>query len=291
VQWSVGANIVRGGLYGLQAAVGANYASTKNALDPAAPLRGWQLGLGANVANGDMRGGQFGAGANVVLGEMRGVQWSAGVSHARRLHGSQLGLVDFTGSGRGAQLGLLNISRGRMQGAQIGIINYAEDADVSIGLIPISRKSGVGGEVWTDDIATINAGLRLRARRSYTILSVGAHPFPKRLGGHLNYGITIGGRIDVHPKVFVDIDVGYRGILPGFREYRDMPHVGVARVLVGARLGRRLAVFGGPSFAVAAIDDVAHPGFRPGYQWEVYTLKRGDWRLRMWPGFAAGLQF
>ncbi|HET6584254.1 MAG TPA: caspase family protein [Nannocystaceae bacterium] len=291
VQWSAGANVVRGGLYGLQAAIGANVASTKNALDPQAPLRGWQLAMGANVGIGDFRGGQFGGLANVVTGELKGVQWGAGVSHAGRLRGGQLGLVDSTGGGRGAQIGLVNISRGRLEGAQIGLINYADDVDASIGLIPISRKGGVGGEVWTDEIATINAGVRLRARHTYAIISVGAHPFPKRLGGNMNLGLTIGGRIDVHSKVFVDLDLGYRMIVPGFREFREMPGVAVARVLVGARLGRRLALFGGPTFAVGFMDDDVHPRYRPGYQWEVVSMRRGDLRLRMWPGFAAGLQF
>lgn len=291
VQWGVGANVARGGFHGVQLSVGANYAGTKRALDPTAAMRGVQLSVGANVAKGDFRGVQVGVVANVTTGLHRGLQLGSGAVYARRMQGAQLSLVDVAGTGRGVQLGLINVTRGRMEGAQIGLINYSDDADVSIALIPISKKGGVAGDVWTDDIATINAGLRLKARRTYTIISVGVHPFPKRLGGHWNYGFTFGGRIPVHERISVDIDVGYRGIVPGFQEFGDMPSVFLTRAMVTGRLGRRLAVYGGPSFAVALIDDESHPGFRPGYQYEVMSFRKGDLRLRMWPGFAAGIQF
>jgi hypothetical protein len=262
VQWSVGANIARGGLHGLQASAGVNIASTRRALDPRLQLHGGQLSPGLNLAHGDLRGAQLGVMSNVVTGALNGVQ-----------------------------IGLVNVARGRVHGAQIGLVNYADDGDVSIGLVPISKKGGVAGVVWTDDIATINAGLRLNARRTYAILSLGVHPFPKRLGGHWNYGVTIGGRITLHPKVYLDLDVGYRGVVPGFREFTDMPNVALARALVGARLGRRLSVFAGPSFAVMVLPERADEGFRPGYQWQVADIRRGPVRMRMWPGFAAGLQF
>jgi hypothetical protein len=291
VQWSVGANAARGGFHGVQLSVGANYASTRRAFDPKLPMRGVQLSVGANVAQGDLRGVQLGVAANVVTGLMKGLQLGSGVVYTSRLHGAQLSLVDIAGAGRGVQLGLVNVTRGRMQGVQIGLINYSDDADVSIALIPISKKGGVAGDVWTDDIAMINAGLRLKSRRTYTIISAGVHPFRKELGGHWNYGFTFGGRIPVHERVAVDLDIGYRGIVPGFREFGDMPSVFLARGMVSGRLGRRLHVYGGPSFAVALIDDESHHGFRPGYQYEVMSFRRGDMRLRMWPGFAAGVQF
>lgn len=290
-QWGVGANVARGGFHGIQLAVGANYASTKRALDPKLAMRGVQLAVGGNVANGDFRGVQVGVAANVATGLMKGMQFGSGVAYARRIEGAQLSIVDVAGSGRGVQLGLVNVTRGRMQGAQIGLVNYSEDADASIALVPISKKGGVAGDVWTDDIATINAGLRLKARRTYTIISVGVHPFSKRLGGHWNYGFTFGGRIPVHERISVDIDVGYRGIVPGFQEFGDMPSVFLTRFMVNGRLGRRLSVYGGPSFAVALIDDESHHGYRPGYQYEVYSFRHGDLRIRMWPGFAAGIQF
>lgn len=290
MQWSVGGNFAGEGFKGIQATVGSNVATMRRADDPEVPMHGVQLAVGPNIALGSLRGAQVSVAANVTTGTMRGVQVGSGIAHAGQLEGAQLSLVDSTGGGRGVQLGLLNVSRGTLRGAQIGLINYAEDVDASIALLPITKK-GVGGTVWTDDLATFNVGLRLNARRTYGIVSVGAHPFSERHGGHWNYGVTIGGRIDVHERVFLDIDGGVRGVVPGYRRYRDMSNVFVARLMVGGRLGRRLAVFGGPTFNVGLASDDALPDFRPGYPWDVFSVRRGQSRVRLWPGFAAGMQF
>ena len=52
----------------------------------------------------------------------------------------------------------------------------------------------------------------------------------------------------------------------------------------------RLAVWGGPTLNVM-VDDPEHPVARPGYGWASQTYKDEDVRVRMWPGFVAGVRF
>lgn len=275
VQWTTGANVAAGGLKGMQMSVAANFAATKSLEDRG--HSGAQLGVVANVAKGHFRGAQIGAVANVVTGDLHGVQLDSGVNVARSVVGAQFGLV--------------NIARGRVRGAQFGLINYADDADASIGLLGISRKGGVGGDFWTDDVAMLNAGLRLRTRYTYTMVSVGVHPLAERHGGHWNIGTFFGGHIDLAPRVYLDIDVGHRWIFPGFdrvdRQTRSV--FTIPRVLVGVRLGKYASFFGGPSLNLY-LRDRARDDFRPGYKYDVYRRDETGWSMRIWPGFALGVR-
>lgn len=275
VQWAVGGNLAGGGLRGMQMAVGVNLATTKSLDEPG--HAGLQLGVGANVAKGHFRGAQIGVGANVVTGDMRGIQLDSGLNLGGNVHGVQLGLI--------------NIARGRVRGAQVGLINYADDADASIALIGISRKHGVGGDFWTDDVSMLNAGLRLRTRYTYTMVSAGVHPLAERHGGHWNVGAFFGVHFDLTPRVYLDVDVGHRWIFRGFDGIdRGTRSVFTApRVLVGVRLGKYASLFGGPSFNVF-LQERTRDDFRPGYDYDVHRDDAGGATVRLWPGFALGVR-
>ncbi|MFO7578287.1 MAG: hypothetical protein R6W66_11240 [Pelovirga sp.] len=69
---------------------------------------GLSLGFLGNYAE-NYTGAQLGWVANYTSGTMKGLQWSA-FNYAGRLHGLQLGLVNFAElSDRGVQIGLINI--------------------------------------------------------------------------------------------------------------------------------------------------------------------------------------
>src|SRR5690606_12984618 len=132
---------------------------------------GIQAAIGATVARHDAVGLQSAIGGMWTTGHMRGVQIGAGVAFAERLTGSQLSTVNVVGSGRGAQLGLVNVSKGELAGVQIGLVNYADEADASIGLVPITKKGGVWVDLWTSDVQLLHFGLKFRARKTYTLLT------------------------------------------------------------------------------------------------------------------------
>jgi len=275
IQWSVGFNVARRALRGVQMAVGTNVTSG-TAIDERPRATAGQLAVGVNVARRNFRGLQLDAAINVVGGELRGVQLNSGFNYA--------------GSVAGVQLGLINISPGRVRGAQVGLINYADDADASVAIIGITRKNGVGGDVWTDDIGVLNTGLRLRTRHTYTLLFAEVHPFSEASGGHWGVGAFFGGHIDIRPRLYLDIDVGHRFIFPGFDEVdADAIHsvFTVPRILLGLRVGRYLSLFAGPSFNMSIADSES---VRPGYQYDVYHRDYGETEIRLWPGFTFGLR-
>lgn len=69
---------------------------------------GLSLGLLGNYSE-NYKGGQLAWIANVAEGELRGFQWAI-FNYAKKLHGLQLGIVNFAEtSDKGVQIGLVNI--------------------------------------------------------------------------------------------------------------------------------------------------------------------------------------
>ena len=64
------------------------------------------------------------------------------------------------------------------------------------------------------------------------------------------------------------------------------------RLLVGWAPFDRLAIYAGPTFNVMQ-DRISTPDStnRPGYRWAFDVRDRSRGRVRMWPGFVAGLRF
>lgn len=288
-QLALNGNLAFGGLRGLQWTSGFNYASTKRASDPSVDMVGAQLSAMINVADGNFRGAQLASVGNVTTGTRRGFAASTLFGYAGELQGGQLALINVTGSGRGAQVGLINIATGKI-GTQVGLINVAREANVSVGMLGISRKHPIGGDVWTDDISLLNAGLRLRARWTYTMVSAGLQPFPLRMGGNWNVGLVLGGQFDVSKRIYLAFDLGTRGVFPGLRASRPLL-LSTTRFLVGVRLHPKVSLYMGPSFNLLIGDRDRYRDFRPGYGWSGHAERVGNVTFRMWPGFALGLQF
>lgn len=262
-QWTVGASISRGNVVGTQMSAGINWAS------------------------GDVRGVQMATGFNGVP-SLHGVQLSSGVNYARDFRGAQVGLINAsTGTDDGAQVGLLNVG-GDVQGVQFGLFNYARSAKASIGLLSITKEGGVHPEVWTSDTAAFNVGLRFPARYTYSFIAAGLHPAGRGRGWQFGFGL--GGHIPVRESLSVDVDVaGYtvNGDL-GFGE--PMTSLFKVRAMVAWQFMPRLTLWGGPTFNTH-LDDARDRTARPGYPWVAALRTRNNSRVRLWPGFVAGLRF
>ena len=282
LQLAMGASLTRD-LKGVQVAIAVNVAT--------GTVNGAQFSSGVNVARGLLRGAQFAQGVNVATSLVRGFQAAAGVNVATQsVSGSQVAAAaNYAGSLRGAQLGVLNIAKGRVRGAQIGIINYAEEADASIAILPIVKKNGIAGDVWTSDTSLINVGLRLRATYTYAVLAAGIHPFGTGRGAHV--GMILGGRIPIANVAFIDIDVGGHSVFSNFAG-RHPPLLGKLRITAGGRIGSRLEIWGGPT-ANVLYQEREEDGHRPGYPWVTYEYRDGNDEnlVRLWPGFVAGVRY
>ena len=277
IQLSGIANYVGGDVLGYQSTGGVNFVRGS--------VYGVQGAVAGNVVQGEVRGLQAGGGFNALSGHVRGLQAVGGVNWARSVDGGQIGAINTARKVRGGQAGIVNVTTGRV-GAQVGVINYADEATASVGLIGISRKHGVFADVWTSDTAAINLAIKFRAKYTYTFLGGGVHPAGRGSGAMVGFGF--GGHIPATKRLYVDIDLGSYVVAPRF-EVNKLPAVlSTLRLLLGVQIGRRFAVWGGPTANVSV--DLGADRRRVGYGYVTYSEPIDPYRLRVWPGFAIGFQ-
>lgn len=251
-------------------------------------MNGAQLAVVGNLA-GQADGAQISLGFNSV-GRVNGMQ-AATVNNAGEVDtGVQLGVIDVAGRVRGAQLGLLNVAR-ELRGVQIGLVNFAGKADAQVGLLSFTREGNVHPEVSTSDTAGIHVGLRFPAKHTYSFLDFGIQP--GRRGSSLHAGLGFGGRIALPHRLFLDLDLTTYAVFRGFSSSTANP-LAKLRFMIGWQPYERLAVFGGPTLNAFVELDTTDVLDRPGsIQWAAYdyadTTDRV--RVRMWPGFVAGVRF
>lgn len=267
---------------------------------------GWQGALAGNIARGTLSGAQsaiafnrvmgsaYGAqfaGVTNIAGEMRGAQFAGLTNVARDLRGAQFAAaVNIADKVRGVQVGLVNIG-GEVKGAQVGLINVAKEADVSIGLLPYT-KGGVHLEFYSSDLALFNLALRFDAKYNYSFLTMGVHPVK---GGQVAMaGVGLGAKIPISRRLSILPDLVLRMAMAGklsfdkSSESRSMA-IGSLRLLLNARVFRRLQLFGGPAWHLryAAHSEFSPKHSRPGFSFPSFALT-SDNQFRAWFGFSAG---
>lgn len=261
---------------------------------------GAQLSIGANVSKGHVGGAQLSQVINIAR-SVRGVQ-GATVNWAKTVYGAQFGLVNVGGDFTGAQVGLVNVGK-KFRGAQVGIFSYAETADAQVSLLGITKEFGVHPSVWTSDTALLNLGLRFPARRTYTELVVGLHPLRKNTSWQ--FGTIFGIHNPIRRSLFVDVDLMTVGVANGFGFRQPLGGLIKLRAMFGWQPFKRLAIYGGPTFNVMVdrFEDSTGDTVRPGYGWATTVVEDDpapaipgtppsqNERVRIWPGFLAGLRF
>lgn len=274
------------GIDGVQLALGAAWTTDS--------LHGLQAAVGIAMAQGDAAGLQAAVGAVWAKDRMRGVQTSVGFAHAGQLAGVQMSAVNSIGSGRGAQFGVVNISKGELAGVQIGLVNYAEQADASIGLLPITKQGGVSIDAWTSDVQLVNAGIKLRARKTYALLTAGVHPFGNDSARSWSAGFGFGGPLVWRRAFSLELDNVVAVVNPGLRVTRAPLLLDTLRLAAAYRPLPRFAIWGALTYS-ALFDFVSESdgSHRPGYGWStrVSTPSSRGPGLRLWPGFAVGFEF
>ena len=253
------------------------------------PGRGFQNSAGLNVAR-SFEGAQIVGGVNVAREHLEGLQLAAGLNAVGGpVDGAQIGTVNTSKDLKGIQLGVINVAAGRVKGIQFGVINVADDADASVGVIGISRKHGVGLNVWTSDIAAVNLGARFHTRFTYTVLSVGLHPSGDT--GHFMYGAGIGVHGRMSKAVSLDFDITSYGV-HGWATFDKSPPALIVseRLTLGVKVAPAVRIFGGASFNQLWAWDACTSPSRPGYPYISYERELEDGFLRLWPGFALGIE-
>ncbi len=133
-------------------------------------------------------------------------------------------------------------------GAQIGLVNYAGDSPFSLGLFNFIRNGRLHVDVWGLESGIVVAGVKHGSDHFHNIYGIGLRTIGNR--PLLVSALGLGGRISIHQRAYVDIDVlGHTLHEPSTLE--SAATIAQARALLGFRLFPELAIFGGPSFNVS----------------------------------------
>lgn len=251
-------------------------------------VQGAQLSMIASVTRGEVEGAQLSWGVNVA-GEATGAQLGAVYNHVDAIRGAQAGTVNFGRDVRGAQLGVINVGR-RVRGAQVGLFSFADSADAQVALFSATREFGVHPSLYTSDTGLLGVALRFPARRTYSELMMAMHPMGSGQGW--TFGLAFGVHNPLAHRMFLDIDLATLGIANGLDFRVPLGWMSKLRLMVGWQPYERLAVFGGPTLNLEQdhIDGTTRDVVRPGYGWS-NTIYEGSVRMRLWPGFVAGVRF
>jgi len=181
-------NLVGGNVYGIQA---AGFANVNGGETKAVQLAGF-----ANTNLGESRGVQAAGFANTNLKGMHGVQ-VAGFGNVTIGNSTGAQIAGFgnvqVGDYRGSQIaGLTNIATEkisgsqisalfnhgkRVQGTQIGLINYADTlGGIPIGLLSIVKTGYHKIELSADEVFYANLGFRTGVRKFHTMITAGFKP-------------------------------------------------------------------------------------------------------------------
>ena len=261
-------NWIGGSLRGAQTAGALNFAGRDSsgaqvagALNLASALAGFQVAGGLNVASA-MSGVQV-AGAVNVASDATGVQIAGGMNLASGVATVQTAVV--------------NVSR-QVNGAQVGVVNVAEDADVSVGVF-----SWVTHGTHDAALAVTEYGALAEAdtggRTLYGILTGGTayRSDPRRY----LLGLGIGWRALAADGITLDVQAAAMRMVDA--DVWTERHLYSARAVVALRVVGPLSVVAGPTFNVF-VDSEAQKIEPVGYGWKIGS------RVQLWPGILAGLR-
>jgi uncharacterized protein YjbI with pentapeptide repeats len=293
-----GANIVGKKLKGLQMAGGVNIvgeigkgiqlAGGVNIIGKA--LEGIQIAGGANIVGENCKGVQIAGGANII-GEMsEGIQISGGANIVgENMKGIQItGGVNITGNEfNGLQMAPVNIAKS-VKGFQLGVVNISEEMDgEALGVITITKNGQVHINAWTDEVAPINLGFKLGTKRIYNLYGLGM-----KSSGDSTYIIFNGGLGWHQPlnQFFLNFEVTGGPIRRRF-SFRNWENTRLSRLRIigGWQVIPKLAITAGPTINVYYSKERDGSDL-PIYDATIYSTHSGNWWVRIWPGFAAGIQ-
>jgi hypothetical protein len=240
----------------------------------AASVRGMQIGVVANLVDGQShglqiagllyqvgsgaRGAQLTLGGNFTAGELHGAQAALLFNRSGELHGLQLSPVNIAGDVDGVQIGLVNIAR-HVRGASVGLVNIADDIDgLPLAPFSVTRTGGVHPSAWSGTSGLGNVGVKLATRHTYTLFFGSYHrDFDLEFVGG---GFALGGSVELGAGFRSDLDVcGTYLVAPAEttdaelqRSYHEQLVQPRLRLMIGYRLAQHFGAFLG----VAALGQI-----------------------------------
>jgi hypothetical protein len=168
------------------------------------------------------------------------------------------GLMNVTGETcRGLQVGLFNVA-GRLTGVQVGLVNVAGEIEgIPVGLVNLTCKEDrrVQMAAWAGSVSLVNTGVKIWAKRFYSILYAGVINLPQSVEDCLAYGFQYGYAFPLRSSTGsgarkrLDVDAGYLYLDNStlFRHLKGTPdrHVYSARGALAIELSPRVSLVAG----------------------------------------------
>lgn len=263
---------------------------------------GVQQAGAVNLVRGDFHIAQFAGAVNLVGGGLTGAQFAGGCNLTRRCTGAQFAPVNVTGNCCGAQFGVVNIAdlltglqlgtvniASNAKGLQFGVVNIADKLDgAAIGVVSVIRNGQFHVNLWGDETALLNLGIKFGSKAVYNVFAFGLQPRGDSTYWLPSYGI--GGHIPIQ-RFFLDIDALGSNVErgPAWWENEYLNLLGKLRLTGGFQATRWLAVTGGVTVNtfVSTQDDGAALA---SYALDFYRVNSQGTHVRVWPGFGVGVQ-
>jgi hypothetical protein len=267
----------------------------------------------ANIANGSAKGAQFagfanitkgsalgpqGAGfANIVKGSVGGPQFAGFLNTATRdVHGAQFaGFANVAGRDvRGAQVsGFVNVAR-KVRGVQIGVVNVADSVNgVQIGLFNFARHGYRRLELWGNEVMYANVAFKMGSKHFHNIFAVGGSVDGEAYRWAPGFGF--GSEWNLTNRLLLNVDAIAWHVNEDETWTEELNLLNQLRANLGFRLGKRAAVFAGPTFNVYVSNLYNPENGRYGTdlaRWNTsFDRQSGQTRVTMWPGINAGIRF
>jgi len=277
-------NIVGGQVHGFQAAGVSNAV-----LDS---VTGFQVAGVNNLVKGKFRGFQVGGVYNHVTDTVEGMQVAGVANFANRsVTGSQISGVANVATKEitGVQIsGVVNYTK-HLKGVQIGLINIADTSEgVGIGLINIVLKGYHKLAFYSDELVNANAAFKTGSRKLYNILHAGMNFSDSNEVFTFGYGL--GSELRLGKAFTLNPELTAQHLYLGSWDYTNI--LSKARLNMNLRLGKYVAVFGGPVFNVYySNQDIHVSGYRksaPPKDYHVYDFSKN---VKGWLGWNAGISF
>lgn len=223
-------NLVGRNVYGIQAAGFANVNGGETKALQLAGFANTNLGesIGVQVAgftNTDlkgMNGVQVAGLSNITVGDAKGVQVSGlGNVQVGDYRGSQIaGLTNIaTKKISGSQVSAFFNHARQVHGTQIGLINYADTlGGIPVGLLSIVKTGYHKIELSADEVFYTNLAFRSGVRKFYTMLHAGFKPDKSLNPGDSSvwtFGYGLGTARKISKKIFLNIDASAQHVNKG----------------------------------------------------------------------------
>ena len=140
-------------------------------------IKGVQSSMISNIAADRIKGLQLAGVANIAFNANKAVQISSLTNVCLdNMEGVQFALGNYAENVKGTQIGLLNLSTGKVDGWQIGIVNHSKDTTAhKVGLVNITPKTRIQAMIFGSNTSKINVAVRFKNRQNYSILGIGTH--------------------------------------------------------------------------------------------------------------------